>query len=367
MMATIRRGSSGKLVATWQAMLNTWIASGEVIPFFWRNARGEPREWASRAHSLDVDGSFGQATEIATEAWQVSRGLDVDGIVGPKTWGTALGGAIDEPEPLLYGVDVSAMQGTINDSCWYAMRDKGIRFAIARVCVGNETWIDAQASLNIVRASSHGIVPGAYFFGYALKHIDPREQVEQWLKRCEVAGLDLGSLICALDMEWPPPEQWAKWLVDGPFVAEWNLAALERARELTGRPWVLYSYPWEMKSVGVGNYPEFARSPLWLANYFAAGRWPSPDEVAGLKVPGPWSQITICQHDGNGGLRLPSGVDADFNVLQGGEAELAELAQGGPVTSPELDLTQLTHDPMGIMHDSEIAAYRRSRANGEAA
>lgn len=38
-----------------------------------------------------IDGSFGPDTEIAVKRFQDKRGLDVDGLVGPKTWG-ALGG-----------------------------------------------------------------------------------------------------------------------------------------------------------------------------------------------------------------------------------------------------------------------------------
>lgn len=39
---------------------------------------------------LNVDGAFGDATETAVRAFQTSKGLTVDGIVGPETW-AALG------------------------------------------------------------------------------------------------------------------------------------------------------------------------------------------------------------------------------------------------------------------------------------
>lgn len=41
---------------------------------------------AKYGFSLDVDGSFGADTEAAVKAFQKSKGLTVDGIVGPKTW-----------------------------------------------------------------------------------------------------------------------------------------------------------------------------------------------------------------------------------------------------------------------------------------
>ena len=39
---------------------------------------------------LDIDGEFGPLTEAAVRAYQKKKGLDVDGIVGSKTWGELL-------------------------------------------------------------------------------------------------------------------------------------------------------------------------------------------------------------------------------------------------------------------------------------
>ena len=60
---TIRRGADGDLVDELQVILD-----------------------AKYGAELDVDGSFGAATEAAVKAFQKSKGLTVDGIVGPKTW-----------------------------------------------------------------------------------------------------------------------------------------------------------------------------------------------------------------------------------------------------------------------------------------
>ena len=59
---TLRRGAEGDLVEELQAILN-----------------------AKYGFALDVDGDFGINTEAAVKAFQKSKGLTVDGVVGPKT------------------------------------------------------------------------------------------------------------------------------------------------------------------------------------------------------------------------------------------------------------------------------------------
>jgi len=49
--------------------------------------RGLQRMLLNRGFDVEeIDGRFGPKTERAVKAFQADRGLDVDGIVGPKTW-----------------------------------------------------------------------------------------------------------------------------------------------------------------------------------------------------------------------------------------------------------------------------------------
>ena len=61
-LPVLKRGSRGGAVRTLQTLLN---ANGA---------------------SLDVDGSFGSATDLALREFQESRNLDIDGSCGPATW-----------------------------------------------------------------------------------------------------------------------------------------------------------------------------------------------------------------------------------------------------------------------------------------
>ena len=69
MNKTVRRGSTGPAVVKWQEIL---IGAGYSL------------------HPYRADGQFGQCTVTATVQWQTIKGLSIDGVVGPRTWGAAL-------------------------------------------------------------------------------------------------------------------------------------------------------------------------------------------------------------------------------------------------------------------------------------
>lgn len=62
---TLKKGSKNDYVLAWQKMLN--------LNGYYCGAE---------------DGIFGNNTELAVKDWQLSHGLNPDGIIGPKTWAT---------------------------------------------------------------------------------------------------------------------------------------------------------------------------------------------------------------------------------------------------------------------------------------
>ncbi|GAB1541538.1 hypothetical protein NUACC21_42090 [Scytonema sp. NUACC21] len=66
-LPTLRFGSSGNSVRVLQRLL------------------------VSNGYFVRIDGSFGALTEAAVRAFQSGRGLNPDGIVGPRTWAELTG------------------------------------------------------------------------------------------------------------------------------------------------------------------------------------------------------------------------------------------------------------------------------------
>lgn len=267
---------------------------------------------------------------------------------------------------MIRGVDVSIFQGEVD---WKSLAAMGVRFAYLRCSIGNEPGVDVKFVANAKRAREAGIAVGPYHFAFPLPGLDPRRQAKHAFALASVdgraLGLDEGELLPAFDLEWPPPENWARWKCTAVQIRDWGLVYLDEAARLWGCRGPVYTYPWFWRKLSeAGGLAEYARNPLWMADYSASGRVPRDDERP--KIPAPWDgdSLWCWQHDGDGGLRMPNGVDIDFNVIPD-ELTLSAFTRsssywGTPVEDVEPIPAVMRSN---AMIDEAIRGYRANRVN----
>lgn len=235
---------------------------------------------------------------------------------------------------MIRGVDVSSVQGFVP---WDRVAGAGVRFAYLKCSQGNEAGSDPTFARNVAAAPDAGLVVGAYHFGYALPDNGtpgrvPVQQAQIAFTKANGLGARPGELPPCLDLEWPEPEAWVKWGCSAHEIADWGLEWLAEAERLWGVTPAVYIYPYFAASIGRELAADYVRYPLWIADYaHFAGHVPT--DGAAPVVPSPWRDWTVWQHDGTGGLALPNGVDADFNVFHGDEAAFAHLLRQDQIAS----------------------------------
>lgn len=199
---------------------------------------------------------------------------------------------------LIKGLDVSVYQGDkIN---WKAVAAAGYKFVICRCGVGNGSK-DKNYEKNIAGAKAVGLKVAAYHFVYPLPTIpnqplrDPKAQAKL---HADWAGKDI---LAACDLEWPEPENWAKWGCTAQQIVDWAVTYLEEYERLTGIRPIVYTYPYFAKAV---NLPaSFAQKwKLWIASY-----------TANPTVPKPWTDWLLWQDSGGKTTNLPGGGPVDTN------------------------------------------------------
>jgi lysozyme len=224
---------------------------------------------------------------------------------------------------VIRGVDVSAAQW--RDINWVDAAQMGIQFAYCKCLNGND-GVDPSFVRHASAARGAALEAGAYAFVYPLQALaigdgrSPEEQAKKFV------GASLGAfgdrtlaLPPAVDLEWPEPNEWAKWKCFPAQIVAWTLRFLYEVERLWMRTPVLYTYPWFWSSLGKDALTsDFARYPLWLAEYSIAGRVPTPADRPALCLK-PWDKVTLWQHDGTGGLTLTDGTDVDFDVFLGND------------------------------------------------
>lgn len=232
---------------------------------------------------------------------------------------------------LIKGIDVSIIQGNID---FKAVAATGVQFVICRCGVGNG-GIDTKYKQNIANAKAAGLKVMAYHFVYPLPPLasqplrDPKAQAQMHVNAA-------GGELAACDLEWPPPEQWAKWGCTAAQITQWTVAYLEAYEQLSGIRPIVYTYPYFAKAI---NLPAWfgEKYKLWIASYQSG----SP------AVPHPWTDWVLWQDSGGTGpnaQHLPNGAPVD-----GDKAKDLSLWDSPVITQPDPpapDPVATTTDPV---------------------
>jgi lysozyme len=200
------------------------------------------------------------------------------------------------------GVDVSSVQGDV-DFNWLVKQ--GIQFVIIKCYTGNDGK-DPFYEKNLAGAAAAGLKFGIYHFIYPLPS-DPahpgRDPKAQAALHYKAAGDQ--KIVCC-DLEWPEPQDWLKWHVDGQFIAKWTLEYLAEYERLSGVRPLIYTYYFYAQACNLP--PQFAQYKLWDANF------EHPP-----KVPKPWTDW-VMQQEGGGTtgvtMRLPNGIPVDTDLAK---------------------------------------------------
>jgi GH25 family lysozyme M1 (1,4-beta-N-acetylmuramidase) len=256
---------------------------------------------------------------------------------------------------MLPGFDCFSGYGLID---FNMVRESGYRFVWVKCVEGNEGR-DPAYLRNVQRAQDAGLAVGAYHFAFPLP-TDPKnpgrsplEQAHAFYAGCAGLGSQPGELSPALDFEWPPRldpakyvdkngngkrdpdepliDQWKRWGIDAAFISNWARECAEAMTILWGRRPVIYTYPSFFREVAAGADVSWARRyDLWLADYQWSGPGTPPDgwEPPHMSwVAEGWDDWAACQHSAEGSsVRIP-GVPAcpvDRNVIKD-EATLRRL------------------------------------------
>lgn len=212
---------------------------------------------------------------------------------------------------LLFGVDVSRHQGTID---WPRVAAADIRFAICRA--GLATTPDATFARNRKGAADAGLVPGAYWFLYPATVISPEKQADLYVS---VVG-DPAGMVIALDIERDKTN-----LPNGADAMRF----IKRLRtHWPTHPLTLYAPAWYWRQIG---NPKLARyGALWHSRYVTPLSTPLSPRGYYERVPesfwtvshGGWTRPTILQFTSSSSVPGVTGR-CDANAVQA--ADLAAL------------------------------------------
>ena len=270
-----------------------------------------------RGEGLDLaaDGSFGERTSDRTLFFQRAYAIPQTGVVdgatllaastGPRPFRPLPAGAPPSGLGRARGIDASRHQGRVP---WKAVRAAGGLFAFNKATEGL-SWKDPLFLENTLGTRDAGLYSGAYHYFQAQQ--DAAKQAESFHATAG-GSVDMPPVIDFESLAGVPAGR----------AVESARAFVEVTEALWGQEAILYTYTnfWEallaVGAVDVETLAFFAARDLWLADYRAQP-----------KTPITWARWRFLQFDGDGGFVLPNGVDADFNVFDGDEGELAEWVE----------------------------------------
>jgi GH25 family lysozyme M1 (1,4-beta-N-acetylmuramidase) len=248
---------------------------------------------------------------------------------------------------VIRGLDASAVQGALP----FDKLDPALRFVILKAQEGNAS-LDPCFERNMRAGLAAGLRVFAYCFAYPIQNRGPmtsgyvygrapKEQARLCVD-CVHAFPEMRGRPIFLDLEWPAPERWATWGLTAESISKWCDTFCAEVALLSGTPPIIYTYPWWWQCLSAADVSWAARYGLWLAAYVKD--W--PEETDRPRVPRPWDTWLFWQFDGDGGLKLPTGVDADFCVFNGTEDELQALTLLD--TPPTMRAANDVDDPVRI-------------------
>lgn len=226
----------------------------------------------------------------------------------------------------LRGFDASSVQGHLP---FDAVAQQGLSFGIFKAYQGND-FADGTFSANVAGAQAAGLEPFGYCFAYPLPGkagVFGRLAKEQAKVFVDRVWSELPNRPIFLDLEWPAFQDWHKWGCTAQSISDWCAECAEQVTlECCGIRPVLYTYPFWWAQVSHADTSWAADYGLWIASYVTHGQWPGDSDAP--VIPHPWTDWKFWQFDGDGGLRLPNGVDSDFCLFNGDGDALAAFARG---------------------------------------
>lgn len=217
------------------------------------------------------------------------------------------------------GIDISIIQGNVD---FAACATAGIHFVICRCGVGN-SGKDSNYDKNVAAATAAGLKVAAYHFVYPLPALASqplRDPVKQAQLHAGWAGDTNTVPVICCDLEWPVPQDWAKWGCTATEIVQWTITYLQAYEAATGIRPVVYTYPYFAEAIKLPQ--SFADTyKLWIASY-----------QANPLVPKPWNDWVLWQYGSGGNYKLPNGVAVDVNYAR--DLSLWNVSVPQPVVLP---------------------------------